>query len=147
MCYLLGGRAYDVVIHLAAVGDYSVESIEVGGSPSVPAGTGKIASGGDMTLKLRPNFKIIERLKGYSRNPGLVVVGFKLTNTDSSAEREAKIRKLAGTPGVDFVVHNDLTELRNGIFNYTLYRDGAVSARLDSQKGLAEALSAGLGEA
>ena len=63
----------DAVIHLAAVSDYAVASVEIDGE--VAAGTGKIPSGHGVVIRLRPNPKLIDDLKSWSVNPAIRVVG------------------------------------------------------------------------
>ena len=107
----LGADDWDAVIHLAAVSDYSVASIEVDGR-SVPHGDeGKIGSGHDVVIRLTPNPKLIDSLKTWSRNKAIRVIGFKLTNDPDDADRAARVRALLDRSAVDFVVHNDLGEI------------------------------------
>lgn len=79
----LESEPYDFVIHAAAVADYHVESAEDEiGAPVVLAG--KIQKPGPLTLKLRPNPKIIRELRGWSRNRDLRIISFKLTIDEST---------------------------------------------------------------
>ncbi len=77
---ILGAEKWDAVIHLAAVSDYTVAAVEVDGNPFSPGGPGKIAGGRDVKITLKPTAKILDSLRSWSSNPGLVVVGFKLTD-------------------------------------------------------------------
>jgi phosphopantothenoylcysteine decarboxylase/phosphopantothenate--cysteine ligase len=98
---LLDKGAFEAVIHLAAVSDFSVDT-----QP------GKIPSDRELSLKLRPNFKIVDRLKKYAQPKALKVVAFKLTDTKSMEERLAAVNKLL-TENVDLVVHNDVSDLNS----------------------------------
>ena len=109
---LLANRPFDAVIHLAAVGDYSVRSIEADGR-SLPPGAGKLDSSAGLTLKLKRNFKIVDRLKSYAKNRRPLIIAFKLTRASSLAERQAAAERLAARPGIDLVVRNDLLDVRS----------------------------------
>lgn len=107
----LSTRDWDVVVHLAAVGDYSVASLEVDGREIPPAGEGKVASGHEVVVRLAPNPKLIDSLKRWSRNPAVRVVGFKLTDEPDAESRAAQIRALLDRGVADLVVHNDVREI------------------------------------
>lgn len=111
---LLGGSAYDVVIHAAAVSDFQVVSIEQGESliqSSEPIS--KLRSDNGLTLKLKPGPKLIRHLREWSINPKVKIVGFKLTSTPSAEERAAAVGKVFANPGVGLVVHNDQNEIKD----------------------------------
>jgi phosphopantothenoylcysteine synthetase/decarboxylase len=105
---LLGRRRFDLVLHLAAVSDYSVKSVVVGGKRHSPARLRKIDSGAEVRIELKRNFKILDRLPRYAAGRPLIV-GFKLTNTKDQAE----VRRAVGRLGCDLVVHNDLHDMRD----------------------------------
>ena len=108
---LLSNKDFDAVIHLAAVGDYSVESIEVNGEKNKLPLTQKLDSSGDkLTIELKRNEKIITHLKGYSKNKKLVLVGFKLTNTQNKNDRIAAVEKLFKDANCNVVVLNDKSD-------------------------------------
>jgi phosphopantothenoylcysteine decarboxylase/phosphopantothenate--cysteine ligase len=82
------------VVHSAAVSDFSVEDAQP---------DSKLSSRAELTLRLRPNFKILPRLKEYSRNRQITVVGFKLTlNSDPVARALESL-----SDSVDAVVANE----------------------------------------
>jgi len=93
----LGGREYAAVIHAAAVGDYSVTGADE---------SHKLASDQPLRLTLQPNFKILPRLKEYSRNKSARVIGFKLLVHQPIHEIAAVAQKSLG-PAVDAVIAND----------------------------------------
>ncbi len=108
---LLSNEKFDAVIHLAAVGDYSLESIEMHGKKNKLPLTQKLDSSGDkLTIELKRNEKIINHLKKYSKNKKLVLVGFKLTNTQNKNERFAAVEKLFNDANCDAVVLNDRSD-------------------------------------
>jgi phosphopantothenoylcysteine decarboxylase/phosphopantothenate--cysteine ligase len=106
---LLAAKRFDAVVHAAAVGDYSVASVEVDGEETRRAG-GKIDSGRDVVIRLRPNPKLVDRLREWSADPSLRVVAFKLTRGAPPAARDAAVATLFAHSGADAVVHNDLEE-------------------------------------
>lgn len=103
----LGATDFTAVIHAAAVSDYSVAKIE--GSDSVS--TGKINAQGELVLRLKPNFKILSRLREYSKNKNIKVVGFKLTVGNDPEDIGRRIENLKSNSALDLIVHNDLTQI------------------------------------
>ena len=75
----------------------------------------------ELTLKLRKNFKIVDRLKAYSKNKKIKVVAFKLTSHASENERKAAVEKLLKGDIADLVVHNDLQEIDPHHHGFTVY--------------------------
>ncbi len=120
---MLGEVDFDAVIHLAAVGDYSVETVIMGDKKYDPNTLAKIDSQETVTIKLKRNFKILNKIKEYDRFKKTVVVGFKLTNTLQREEREAAITKLLKNGGVDYVVHNDLHEINSECHVTNIYNN------------------------
>lgn len=111
---LLGENNFDAVIHLAAVSDYSLESVETGDKKLVAPLMEKIDSESEkLALHLKKNPKIIDSLKNYSKNKNLKVVGFKLTNGTDDETNNSLVRKLMDHAACDFVVLNDKKD-RNG---------------------------------
>jgi phosphopantothenoylcysteine decarboxylase / phosphopantothenate---cysteine ligase len=102
----LRSRDFNGVIHAAAVSDYSVS--EVNGQPS--SQDVKLKSERELNLKLKANFKLLPRLKEYSRSKEIKVVGFKLTLNKSEGETERMARALI-SESVDAVVANDWTSV------------------------------------
>lgn len=109
----LGAEKYFAVIHLAAVSDYSVESVVVGERSYSPEQLRKLDSGEELKLILKRNTKILDRLKAYSDGRALIV-GFKLTHTKDEAVQLSAVEKVASSGDVDLVVHNDLGQIRGG---------------------------------
>lgn len=114
----LGAQHFDAIIHLAAVSDFSVDSIEeANGHPSSANGRDrktaplKIESDVDLTIHLKRNPKLVDRLREFSRHRDTRIIAFKLTNGASAEERLAAVRKLSARARPDWIVHNDLTEI------------------------------------
>ena len=139
---LLKAEAFDAVVHLAAVSDYSPASIEAAGKRFTPGRAVKLDSKAlEMTLVLKRNFKIIDRIKKYAaagKNPEPLLIGFKLT---SGAAAPAVLEKVLALSSADLVVHNDLAEMKKKHF-FHLYQDGKRLADCAGPEELADRLFA-----
>ena len=93
------------VVHTAAVGDFSVVDAQT---------DTKIPSGSELSVKLQPTHKIIERIVGYAGNPNLVLVGFKLTHEPDAGAQARAARDLLKRSRARFVVQNDVSTLAEG---------------------------------
>lgn len=102
----LAAQRYDGVIHAAAVSDYSVDSVN-GGTAD---GNVKLRSGDTLDLRFKSNFKILPRLKQYSANADVQVIGFKLTLNQTEDGTAEIARGLLGQ-AVDAVVANDWSRI------------------------------------
>lgn len=112
---------FHLIIHLAAVSDFSPVSITCAGREIRPGEEKKIPSDAEeMTVKLKRNFKIVSRLKDYASNKP-AVAAFKLTNGASQEEARKAALKVEGA---DFVVHNDLSEHTSKERKFTFYKQG-----------------------
>jgi phosphopantothenoylcysteine synthetase/decarboxylase len=138
----LGARAYDAVVHAAAVSDFVVGAVVVDGVRHAAPLAGKLDSAHGLSVELVPSPKILPRLRGYGRNDAVVVVGFKLTNGATTDEATTAVRRQFETAGVDAVVHNDLTEMDHAHDRHvaTLWIAGAPTARASSNAELAALL-------
>jgi phosphopantothenoylcysteine decarboxylase/phosphopantothenate--cysteine ligase len=107
---LLSENHFDLIIHLAALSDYSPFMIEDGKAQlALPLNTKMKSESGQIKISLKRNEKMIGKLKSLSKNKNVKVIGFKLTN-DASKENTVKdVQKLFTESGADFVVHNDLS--------------------------------------
>jgi phosphopantothenoylcysteine decarboxylase/phosphopantothenate--cysteine ligase len=104
---ILPEEHFDVVVHAAAVSDFSVHSIEINGAWQEP-GKAKLPSTVTPTLRLRPNPKLLDSIRARSRNPGVRIFAFKLTEGASADDAHAAVHRLLAGGAADFVVHNDL---------------------------------------
>lgn len=86
----------DVIIHAAAVGDFTVKNAVVG----------KISSAKRLTLELVPNVKIIDQIKHL--NPDILLVGFKAECNLTEKALIEKARNMAYRTKTDLVVANDV---------------------------------------
>jgi len=118
---LLAANDYDAVIHAAAVSDFSVASILTREGDPLANRTGKLSSESDLLLQLKPNPKLLDRIRAWSRNPEVRVIGFKLTDTEDLQHRYAAVRKQLDDSDVDAVVHNDLMDISCKAHPFCLY--------------------------
>jgi phosphopantothenoylcysteine decarboxylase/phosphopantothenate--cysteine ligase len=135
---------YDFVIHTAAVSDYSLENIEVAGRFYKPMEVRKLNSQSDkISLHLKRNHKIINKLQEYSRNPDVKIIAFKLTSGASPESRLEAVRKLQTESQATWIVHNDLTEidLQKKQHLFTLYSSDLKSETCDGITELCRHLS------
>jgi phosphopantothenoylcysteine decarboxylase/phosphopantothenate--cysteine ligase len=131
---LLSSQAWDVVIHAAAVSDYSVAHIEQGDSV-IAAGNTKLSSAGEISLRLKPNPKLLDQLRGWSKNQQIWIIGFKLTDTADPALRSQAILQLFERARVDAVVHNDLQQIQQDSHPFALhYASGQAEGCTDVEQ-------------
>jgi phosphopantothenoylcysteine decarboxylase/phosphopantothenate--cysteine ligase len=104
---LVSTMEFDVVVHAAAVSDFSVSQLTQNNTELFHSSDSKISSKNELIIKLKPNPKILPQIKGWSINKNLLVVGFKFTSTENLDERKLAVEKLFADNSVDFVVHND----------------------------------------
>lgn len=108
---VLESEEIDLIVHAAAVGDFVVESLEIDGVRHPAPLTKKLPSTSALSLHLRPGKKILPHLKDYSRNRQVQLVGFKLTDGASADEAQRAVQDVL-VAGADWVVHNDLSTMR-----------------------------------
>ncbi|MEN9403972.1 MAG: Coenzyme biosynthesis bifunctional protein CoaBC [Verrucomicrobiota bacterium] len=140
---LLAEESFDAVIHAAAVSDYSIDMVVMAeGGPAAPGpSSGKLASGGAPLLRLRPNPRLVDGLRGLSGTP-FTLVAFKLTHGAEAGPAGEAVRRLFAHSGADFVVHNDLSARRaDGTFPADILRpDGTVAVHCVDRATLATEL-------
>lgn len=115
--HLLGAHDYAMVIHAAAVSDYTLASLTLDGREYAPDTIVKRPTAEVMELKLVRAPKLIHSVKGWSRNPHVLLVGFKLTRADADAR--AAVDKLLRH--ADAVLHNDAAQITADAHPFTLY--------------------------
>jgi phosphopantothenoylcysteine decarboxylase/phosphopantothenate--cysteine ligase len=139
---LLGAEHFDVVIHAAAVSDFSVHAVEIGGVVHAP-GHGKLPSDVAPTLRLRTNPKLLDSIRPRSRNPAVRIVAFKLTKGADAETARAAVQALLAGGATDFVVHNDLAvrEKNGGAFPANIWNGrGEIVAKCADRGEIGKAL-------
>jgi phosphopantothenoylcysteine synthetase/decarboxylase len=117
---LLRDSSIGAVIHSAAVSDFT---------PAEPAAAGKIASGQELTVRLRPTPKIIDRIHGYSGNGSLLLVGFKLTHEPDPESHARAARELMVRSRARYVVQNDVATLGSDQHAFVIHESGSNRVR------------------
>ena len=118
---LLLENDYDAVIHAAAVSDFSVASVLTEQGSLLDKSGGKLSSASDLLLRLKPNPKLLDRIRTWSKNPDVQVIGFKLTDTEDQNQRIAAVKKQFDDSKVDAVVHNDLSDISKEAHSFCLH--------------------------
>lgn len=120
---LLKTKKFDMVIHPAAVSDFSVKSISINGKEITTPVSRKIDSDSDeLIIKLKRNPKIVDKIKNLSKNKKIKLVAFKLTSLKNENEKIAEVNKLFKNSNADIVVQNDLSSRKgNQQENYFIY--------------------------
>jgi phosphopantothenoylcysteine decarboxylase/phosphopantothenate--cysteine ligase len=135
---LLAGGGCDAVIHAAAVGDFSV---------TAPVPGTKLESGQELVLRLRPNPKIIDRIRGYAAGRQLTLVGFKLTHDPDAARQAQAACELLARSGANYVVQNDVSTVGDDAgHRFVIHaREGRAPEACAGRQALAQALAQLLG--
>ena len=119
---VLSQYSFDMVIHAAAVSDYSVDRVTVNGVDHIGGSVGKIESGSEVMIQLKENPKLIDGLASWSKNKACRIIGFKLTNTASGKERGVLACTLLNRTNIDFVVVNDISEIDEDWHPFCMYQ-------------------------
>jgi phosphopantothenoylcysteine decarboxylase / phosphopantothenate---cysteine ligase len=136
----LSTNEYTAVLHLAAVSDFAVNSIGVDGTEVTPSRTIKLGSEKEITLHLKQNPKLVTRIREWSKNKTTRVIAYKLTNTPNIQERNEAISKLLDDPRIDFVVHNDLSEISETSHPFRIYGDSGFTRTGKNKTQMAQEL-------
>lgn len=132
----------DVIIHAAAVSDFIVDKYVINGELFEAGSVRKISSQDDVELILKRRSKIIDGLKSFAQKSTPLVIGFKLTNTKGHEEQVEQVLGLSMNESVDFVVHNDLSNINgNNHKTHIYFRDSLVftgETKEDLNKNLLE---------
>jgi len=109
----LSSKKYNVVIHNAAVSDYSVESVVAADKKyTVPFSEKLPSSEENISLNLKRNEKIVNKIKSYSKD--ILLTAFKLTANQTEERKLEQVNKLFADSNADFVVQNDISDRENG---------------------------------
>lgn len=143
----LSKRSYNIVIHAAAVSDYSADKIIIDGKEFKTGTLTKIPSGKDLTVKFKANPKLINSIKKWSKAP-CILFGFKLTDHAALEERLDAVKKLfEGNPESDqfypdYVISNDKSELHGDIHPCRIYdKNLCCISECDTVEAMAEEIA------
>ena len=118
---------YDIVIHAAAVSDYSVEN---------PSKTKISSKKKNMTIHLKKNPKLIHLIKKWDKN--VLLVGFKLESNINDTNLSNFTQDLLKVAKCDLIVANSLNE--NTYQGYILDSKKQILTQKSSRQGIAQAL-------
>lgn len=117
-------QIYQVIIHAAAVSDYSPEFIEINNQKYKPFELSKIPSEENIIIYLKKNPKLLNFIKQWS-SCNVKLFAFKLTSNANNKERLNAVNKLFNSTKdeylPDYVISNDLSEINNNIHPFVLY--------------------------
>lgn len=115
----LSATSYDAIIMTAAISDFSIDSLNINEQTLSPAEGLKLSSDDDISINLKKNFKIINKLNDYSKNKNLKIIAFKLTKTKDEKLQAEAIDKIMSNSDINMVIHNDLHQIEdnNHVFN------------------------------
>jgi len=107
---------FDMIVHLAAVSDFTIDTVQYGGELIDPEAIAKIESGaGNMTINLKPSEKLVDRIKSLSANKSMKLVAFKFTADNTPEAQIQKGEKLFQSADADYVVINHLKDRHDDI--------------------------------
>lgn len=138
-------KAYDVIIHAAAVSDYSPDTIQSDGKVFKAGTVEKLPSGSTLTITMKKNPKLIDSIKLWAGSSAKVVA-FKLTSRASIEERSCAVQKIFSANKdyslvPDFVVSNDKSEIKEDCHPCTIYsKDMNIVGKVLNLFELAKAL-------
>lgn len=131
---------FDMILHAAAISDYSIATIQTPDGEISPSKAKMSSEYDNISIQLKRNEKILPRLKDLF---GLdtTVVGFKLTSTESKKEQAKAIFSLFTENAVDYVIHNDMNDIKNGFRHFLMTSREGSQTELDSIDKLAQHVS------
>lgn len=127
---------YDIIIHAAAVSDYSVEKFD-----------GKMNSDQEnVVLHLHKNKKIVNELRNWSLNKNIQVIAFKMTSTQDPGQKQNAIQKLFKNANADFVIHNDTHEMNKISHKFYVHNKNSQLSVAENKYELAKHIEKNLKE-
>ena len=140
---LLAVKQFDTIIHLAALSDYSPTFLEKDNNAfPLPMQSKLVSDSDNIKILFKKNVKVIDSLKNLSKNPNVIVIGFKLTNQVAESDIPNIIKKMFADSNVDYVVHNDISGRTSSgeQTNFTIYDKSLNTTKCVSVLNLAEAI-------
>lgn len=112
---------YDVIIHAAAVSDYSPEYVIIDEIKYKIGEIPKISSQNSLQIVMKKNPKILNNIKNWTEN-SCKLIGFKLTSNATEEERNIAVNKLFSEENSpDYVIANDLSEITETEHPFYIY--------------------------
>lgn len=134
--HLISENHYDCMIHTAAVSDYTVDEIEMPGTTIKELNEAKLNSGiKELTIKLKPTPKIVDRIKSLSKNKDIVLIAFKFSAEKEFQSAKKDVQTLFEHSNADYIVLNNLrdrtsndTQLNFNVFDKTGLLSNSVNS-------------------
>jgi len=127
---------YDVIIHAAAVSDYSVEKFD-----------GKMNSDQEnVILHLHKNKKLVNEIRNWSSNKNIQIIAFKMTSTTNDEQKKKAIHKLFKNTSADLVIHNDTHEMNKIIHKFYVHNKNSQLSIAENKNDLAKHIEMNLKE-
>lgn len=125
---ILTTQKIDIVIHSAAVSDFTVKPF-----------SGKMSSDATPQLEFTKNPKIVDQVKKW--NSKVKLVAFKLTSKSTAEEQKNAVKKLLSHADAEWVVANDLSKINATnhpgiIFDTSMKEVVAIESKKDLAKKL-----------
>jgi phosphopantothenoylcysteine decarboxylase/phosphopantothenate--cysteine ligase len=136
----LSTQNYIGVIHAAAVSDFTLDRVTDSAGHSY-SNQKKWPSGQKLQLHLKPTPKLVSALKNWSKNPHIQVIAFKLTNTPDPFQRDEAIQKLLKESTPDWVIANDLSEVKDTQHKFRLVTHKGTVAQGSNKLEMAQIIS------
>ncbi len=139
----LANSNFNLVIHNAAVSDYSLKEVILDDKTyAVPIQNKLSSSSENMQLKFTRNDKLLNKLKDYSRDKDIKIAAFKFTNEEAEENRIKKVSKLFADSAADLVVHNDFNNRteKNTQQYFTVFNSSAKLAAVKTVDDLSQKL-------
>jgi len=137
--------SYDLIVHAAAVSDYSPYELVVDGKTYACGEVSKVPAGAELVVKMKKNPKLVDSLKLWSGDK-TCVFAFKLTSNAGPEDRKLAVEKILSSHQnknlvPDYVVSNDLSEIKGDLHKFKiLNRSLEVAKEGESLSGLAQAI-------
>lgn len=137
--------SYDLIVHAAAVSDYSPYELVVDGKTYACGEVSKVPAGAELWVRMKKNPKLVDSLKLWAGDK-TCVFAFKLTSNASPEDRKLAVEKILTAHQnknlvPDFVVSNDLSEIKGDVHKFKiLNRSLEVAKEGESLNGLAQAI-------
>lgn len=117
----LESKHFDIVIHAAAVSDFTpVEIAQSGQSFPLPLQE-KLKTSDHIQVSFKRNPKLIDQIKSWSKKKDIQVFGFKLLQDKNSQVVEENLNKILKSS--DYVVLNFVDEIKGANHQYKIYKD------------------------
>jgi phosphopantothenoylcysteine decarboxylase/phosphopantothenate--cysteine ligase len=140
---LISENHFDCIIHTAAVSDYAIDKILFSDKSVEKSIDNKLESGvEELTIKLKPTPKIVDRLKSLSKNKNIVLVAFKFSAEKDFQSSKKEVQKLFKHSHADYIVLNNLhgRTSNDTQLNFHLFDKSGLLSRIVNPHQLSKAL-------